>query len=165
MIQSPWPFHVDDSELKHWERPKTAVDEKNPWTSNPKPIAVETTAYALLAYTHRNLIGNQIKGETRKRSSLALWLKCVPTLDLYVLADSLPLVRWLLSQRNEEGGFISTQDTVMGLTALAKFATAIRSGTPDINIQVTHPGGTNSLKLSPDNAIVLEEIRVRRNWI
>lgn len=34
----------------------------------------------------------------------------------------LPIIKWLVSQRNSLGGFDSTQDTVVGLQALIKFA-------------------------------------------
>jgi len=42
--------------MKHWEPRKTKIDERNPWTKNPKPMAVETTAYALLTYSRKNLV-------------------------------------------------------------------------------------------------------------
>lgn len=74
-------------------------------------------------------------------------------------------MRWLLTQRNERGGFISTQDTVVGLTALAKFATALRSGPPDMSIEITYPGGTNSVNLNEMNAVVLDEIQVSQIYI
>ena len=38
------------------------------------------------------------------------------------IEDSLPMIMWLASQRNENGGFRSSQDTVIGLQALAMFA-------------------------------------------
>lgn len=36
--------------------------------------------------------------------------------------ENLPVVKWLIEQRNSHGGFKSTQDTVVGLQALIKFA-------------------------------------------
>jgi len=45
-----------DGQMKHWEPRKTKIDERNPWTKNPKPMAVETTAYALLTYSRKNLV-------------------------------------------------------------------------------------------------------------
>lgn len=49
-------------------------------------------------------------------------------------ADGFPFFKWLLSQRNNKGGFIGTQDTVMGLQALVKFAERI--SIKDNNIQI-----------------------------
>lgn len=40
-------------------------------------------------------------------------------------SDTLPYFKWLLAQRNDQGGFIGTQDTVMGLKALATYARVI----------------------------------------
>lgn len=34
----------------------------------------------------------------------------------------LPIIKWLIKQRNSLGGFSSTQDTIVGLQALTKFA-------------------------------------------
>ena len=50
-------FTIADGQQKYWERPLNSFDEKNPWTSNTRPISVETTAYALLTYMQRNLVG------------------------------------------------------------------------------------------------------------
>jgi len=44
------------------------------------------------------------------------------------IEDSLPIIMWLASQRNENGGFRSSQDTVIGLQALAKFAELSNAG-------------------------------------
>lgn len=49
-------------------------------------------------------------------------------------------VRWLLTKRNEDGGFISTQDTVVALDALTRYA--LVSSSEDTNITVTI--GTNA---------------------
>ena len=38
--------------------------------------------------------------------------------------------RWLVSKRNSQGGFGSTQDTVVALQALTEFAKAGRDATP-----------------------------------
>ncbi|CAG7733701.1 unnamed protein product, partial [Allacma fusca] len=128
----------DDGQQKYWERKKTAFDEKNPWTDNTRPITVETTAYALRTYMQRNLIG-----------------------------DSIPVVRWLLEQRNERGGFISTQDTVVGLAALATFARYTRSASTEMNIHVTYEGGSHDFQINSNNAIVLQEMKLpsTTRWI
>jgi len=73
------------------------------------------------------------------------------------LDKSLAIGKWLLQQRNSEGGFISTQDTVVGLTALAKFAMATRSPVNDLKIGATYEGGSEKFAVSNDNAIVLQE--------
>jgi len=55
------------------------------------------------------------------------------------LEESIPMIMWLASQRNENGGFRSSQDTVMGLQALAKFAEMSKAVMPkktDLTISV-----------------------------
>ena len=46
------------------------------------------------------------------------------------IEDSLPMIMWLASQRNENGGFRSSQDTVIGLQALDKFAEVSNADMP-----------------------------------
>ena len=76
------------------------------------------------------------------------------------LGDSVPVVRWLLEQRNANGGFISTQDTVVGLAALARFARYTRSASTEMSIDITYEGGTKSFQINSNNAIVLQEFQV-----
>lgn len=59
---------------------------------------IELASYILLAYTHQGMIEKGI-----------------------------PIMKWLMSQRNSLGGFHSTQDTVLGLEALSSFAAKVKS--------------------------------------
>ena len=43
--------------------------------------------------------------------------------------EALRAVRWMSKKRNAEGGFSSTQDTVLGLEALTKYALAMANST------------------------------------
>lgn len=54
---------------------------------------------------------------------------------------ALPIVSWLISQQNSNGGFASTQDTVLAIEALAKFGEATyKSGkTQSLDIDIVHP--------------------------
>ncbi|XP_043656649.1 CD109 antigen isoform X2 [Drosophila teissieri] len=70
---------------------------------------------------------------------------------------ALPIIKWLISQRNSNGGFSSTQDTVIGLQALTKFAykTGSGSGTMDIEFaSAAQPKQT--IKVNPENSLVLQ---------
>lgn len=62
----------------------------------PSPVDVEMTAYVLLTYAFERKV-----------------------------EKALPVARWLLAQRNERGGFTSTQDTVIALEALSRFAALV----------------------------------------
>uniref|UniRef100_A0A3Q1G7R8 CD109 molecule n=1 Tax=Acanthochromis polyacanthus TaxID=80966 RepID=A0A3Q1G7R8_9TELE len=55
---------------------------------------------------------------------------------LGLVSDGLGLVKWLSQQRNDRGGFGSTQDTVVALQALATFAALEGSNDADITIRV-----------------------------
>lgn len=55
-------------------------EQGNPYTMEPNSVDVEMTAYALLTYIQKGLT-----------------------------EDGMPLMRWLVSQQNNEGGFASTQ--------------------------------------------------------
>uniref|UniRef100_H2YNV5 NTR domain-containing protein n=1 Tax=Ciona savignyi TaxID=51511 RepID=H2YNV5_CIOSA len=85
---------VDGNSYVHWK----GRDTHDYWyVRRPQAIDVETTSYALLAHVQLAKI-RQLDLDTAK--SIALWL---------------------ISQRNEAGAFISTQDTVVGLQALATY--------------------------------------------
>lgn len=43
-------------------------------------------------------------------------------LENNLLNEALPAIKWLVSQRNDLGGFIGSQDTVVALQALINFA-------------------------------------------
>jgi CD109 antigen len=99
--------------------------------SSPNSLNVEMTAYALLSYIN---FGNQ--------------------------TEAFPILRWLISQRNENGGFSSTQDTVVGLEALAKIASELFSSKNEMNVEIKVDGKTSNLLLNEDNALILQTIEL-----
>ncbi|XP_067205128.1 thioester-containing protein 1 allele R1-like isoform X2 [Linepithema humile] len=101
-------------DIKWWSKP-VSKDDKNPHYSLPRCVDVEMTSYALLTYIRRNLV-----------------------------ADAFPVMKWLIKQRNTEGGFASTQDTVIGLQALAKLAEKLSKDTN--SVRVTFEQGENGNK-------------------
>lgn len=79
------------------------------------------------------------------------------------LADGLPVLKWLLNQRNENGGFEGTQDTVLGLTALAAFAETVTVTKKSILVSVM-PGDDSveniEINLNDENSLVLQTFEV-----
>ncbi|CAD6233951.1 GSCOCT00007427001.2-RA-CDS [Cotesia congregata] len=69
-------------------------------------------------------------------------------------------IRWMAKQRNAEGGFTSTQDTVIGLEALAKYATAmaVTNATTDLSILVTAGDVDRIIRMHDENRRVLVQI-------
>jgi len=76
-------------------------------------------------------------------------------------------VRWLLKQRNPNGGFLSSQDTVVALTALARFARLSRTSSTELTIDVTHEGGSQRFEVKDKNAVLLQELvlPVTTRWV
>lgn len=73
-------------------------------------------------------------------------------------SDGFPYFKWLLSQRNNKGGFIGTQDTVLGLQALAKFAERISIDNNNVQIAVHTNDLTNdtNFNINPENVLIYQ---------
>jgi len=80
------------------------------------------------------------------------------------LLDQLPeavnAVKWLAKQRNSKGGFVSTQDTVVALQALSKYAQRVTTDPLDMSIDVVenHQLKTklDTFKMNPDKSLLLQ---------
>ncbi|XP_066596179.1 CD109 antigen-like isoform X2 [Prorops nasuta] len=117
-----------ENDFKWWSKP-TPSNNKNPWYSLPRSVDVEMTSYALLTYLNKNL-----------------------------LTDSIDIMKWMVKQRNSEGGFASTQDTVIGIYALAKLGERLASRNNDIRITFTYEdGGKNYININSGNVMILQK--------
>jgi len=76
------------------------------------------------------------------------------------MVEALKAVRWMSKQRNAEGGFTSTQDTVLGLEALTKYAAAMSGNTMDLSVLVTAAEVDQVYRMHNDNRMVLTEIHL-----
>jgi len=121
---------------KFWELERSAVECENCWWSyRPSSQAVEMTAYMVM--TH-------------------------------VLREELPLavasVKWLGRQRNSQGGFVSTQDTVLALQALSLYSQRVARTEQNVNIDVDIVGHTReklfSAAVNDDNALLLRQEQI-----
>lgn len=117
-----------DSTRKWWNKPLAETETKNPYYGQPNSVNVEMTAYALLTYLEANS------------------------------PNPYPILKWLIGQRNENGGFQSTQDTVIGLTALAKMGGRMASkGAKNMNINVKYGDGVEkALNVNDENAMIYQ---------
>lgn len=91
--------------LRFWSKPREKEDMQ------PNSLDVEMTAYTLMTYVSRRLLG-----------------------------EAVPIMQWLIHQRNSNGGFPSTQDTVVGLRALASMAELISFPLGDMTVRFRHRG-------------------------
>lgn len=123
--------NTSEEEFRFWMKPRTEKDKSNPWSSLTQSVDVEMTAYALLTYLQRGLV-----------------------------TEALPIMRWMVAQRNSNGGFASTQDTVIGLYALAKLAEKITVPNTNINLKFKHDTGAEAFSLTRENAMILQKFKV-----
>ncbi|NXG17230.1 A2ML1 protein, partial [Grallaria varia] len=119
-LQSLAQHSVSTGGLLYWQRKGPAVPTLESTWATAAPAEVEMTAYALLAYLSQ------------------------PHVSSADLATASQIVRWLCKQQNPYGGFASTQDTVVALQALAKYAalTFGSDGDSSLTVTVTSPAGT-----------------------
>ena len=115
--------------LTFWELKKKKVTCRYCWWSyRPSSEAVEMTAYNILSY---------VKMEN--------------------LPQALSSVKWLAKQRNSQGGFVSTQDTVVALEALSEYMKSVTR--TDVNMNIDMAADTEkleSVRLNDDNALLLQ---------
>lgn len=97
------------------------------------------------------------------------------------LERALPIVKWLTSQQNSNGGFASTQDTVLAIEALAAFAeaNAALKQPQSVDIDLVYPRGLTDgrspirrnnieqLLISQTNSLVQQQTRLPDNtsWV
>ncbi|XP_046354855.2 alpha-2-macroglobulin-like protein 1 isoform X3 [Haliotis rufescens] len=109
---------ISNGELGYWGRGGSMPDAVNTWHYRTAPSAeIEMTSYGLMATLLYYQDGGLAKGQ--------------------------PMIMWLSQQRNSLGGFASTQDTVLGLQAMAEFASKTFTGNAT-DLSVTFTGNKMS---------------------
>ncbi|KAG0433503.1 hypothetical protein HPB47_019855, partial [Ixodes persulcatus] len=77
------------------------------------------------------------------------------------VSAAIPVMRWLVSKQNANGGYSSTQDTVIGIQALARLAASVVSQTIAVDASVKYGDGRKrTLKIHSGNALVLQRIEL-----
>ncbi|XP_014238205.1 murinoglobulin-1-like [Trichogramma pretiosum] len=154
--------------------------EKAADNSNPYSAALATYALALLEHPRANESLRQLLGrasreqdslwwEDRARGSYSLAVSIETTayglLSMVKLGGEANMlearraVRWLSRKRNAEGGFSSTQDTVVGLEALTKYALAMANTSAlDLSLLVTATDFDHLFRVDDDNRMLLKRI-------
>ncbi|XP_062578542.1 CD109 antigen-like [Saccostrea cucullata] len=108
--------------------------QKLSWHSpNPRarPIDIETSAYALLYLTERRDV-----------------------------TEGMKILKWLVSQRNPEGGFTSTQDTVVSLHALSRFSSMLQQSTLDARVSVKSGSTTKTVHVTQQNKQLIQRMEL-----
>uniref|UniRef100_A0A8C8B645 Alpha-macroglobulin-like TED domain-containing protein n=1 Tax=Otus sunia TaxID=257818 RepID=A0A8C8B645_9STRI len=121
------------AQLQSLAQKEKALPPSQPSWAAAAPAEVEMTAYVLLAYLSQ------------------------PQLSSADLGTASQIVRWLSKQQNPYGGFASTQDTVVALQALAKYAALTYGSNGDFTVTVTSPTGiVQDFVLHNSNRLVLQ---------
>jgi len=128
---------AQDSTTRHWKATpgSSKPSDDDTWWYRPVSADVETTAYALLATLELSEEDDKVE-------------------------NGLNIVRWLSQQRNAYGGFGSTQDTVIGLQALAQYASLVYSDGLDLTVSASYPNSASSFatfEVSDENSLVVQE--------
>ena len=115
---------------KHWAKEReveTQTFGKYVWEYKLPAKDIEMTAYGLLsAVRNRDIEGG------------------------------FPILAWLLTKRNQQGGFQSSQDTVVGLQAISEFAQLVTTNDRNIQVQIQTEGYKKDLVIKEENALVLQ---------
>lgn len=77
-------------------------------------------------------------------------------------AEALPYFKWLLSKRNDQGGFFGTQDTVIGLESMATYGRYLTNKDNNVELKV-HAAEDHVLKVNNENGLVLQRIDLPSN--
>ncbi|XP_067664533.1 CD109 antigen-like [Haliotis asinina] len=131
-----------EGDVKFWTATKTtSFPKRQPWSRQRRfssPIDIETTAYVLLSHV--------VRGE---------------------LGEGLKVMKWIVRQRNPNGGFTSTQDTVIALDALSSFHTSLHKAAKqttahgtNIAATVATGGVTKHVTMDNTNKDVLHELQL-----
>ncbi|XP_076068702.1 alpha-1-inhibitor 3-like isoform X2 [Oratosquilla oratoria] len=120
-------------------------------------LALISYALALAGHSQTETYIQQLLGKSAKSSSSIFWESvagpgksdavAVETAGYAVLAmithdaaryddETIKIVKWISSKRNGQGGFVSTQDTVVALQALAAFSKTLSQGGTDVVVTV-----------------------------
>lgn len=147
--------------------------------SNPYTLALSTYALALLEHPNANKSLNLLIEKSTRLHDLLWWEdKNKPSIGLSIeitaycvlslikvggdinMAMALKAIRWMSKQRNAEGGFTSTQDTVLGLEALGKYAETMNTNKTDLSVLVTAGDVDRVVRMNDENRMVLVQIKL-----
>uniref|UniRef100_M3YMW4 Alpha-2-macroglobulin n=1 Tax=Mustela putorius furo TaxID=9669 RepID=M3YMW4_MUSPF len=129
---------IKEEDSIHWQHPGK-VEELTTLYYQPRApsVEVEMTSYLLLAY-------------------LTAW----PAPSSEDLSVASQIVKWIMKQQNPNGGFSSTQDTVVALQALSKYGAATFSKREKASVVTVKSSETFSeeIQVHDANRLLLQEV-------
>ncbi|XP_053870695.1 alpha-2-macroglobulin-like protein 1 [Malaclemys terrapin pileata] len=130
LLQSLAQHSVSAGGQLYWQRKVKALP--SPYGNQAPSAEVEMTAYVLLAYLS------------------------LPNVSAADMVTATQIIRWLSKQQNPYGGFGSTQDTVVALQALAKYAFLTYSTSGAVSVTVSSQAGALQFHVENANRLVLQ---------
>lgn len=125
-----------DAAFTYWTSLK---QEQTPYYTQPSSADIEVTAYILLA----KLLTLTAQNEDTK------------------IPELVNIVKWLSSKQTSLGGFYSTQDTVIALEALSKFATRFYTDTVNLNMEwTTNLQSPKTTRIYSKNRLLLQKFKL-----
>ncbi|XP_052778039.1 alpha-1-inhibitor 3-like [Mya arenaria] len=118
-------------DMLYWQE-TAPVPSKYHYGPSTTAVSIEMTAYALLSMS---VSGDRVDGAR--------------------------VNKWLIGQRSPYGGFISTQDTMIGLEALAAFGALMKSPPADMTIWISYMDDRHhkrKFRITSENAMVLQTV-------
>nr|KAF6493296.1 alpha-2-macroglobulin [Rousettus aegyptiacus] len=129
---------VKEDNSVHWTRPqKPKAPMKHFYQVQAPSAEVEMTSYVLLAH-----------------------LTAQPAPTSKELTSALSIVKWITKQQNSQGGFSSTQDTVVALHALSKYGAATFNDTgKTARVTIQSLGSfSRDFQVDNNNRLLLQQI-------
>lgn len=150
--------------------------------NNVYALAIVATVFKSAKHDMADGIINQLKSYSREEKGLKWWSgnDVNPANDIEITAyagmclletpgDHTPILKWLIEQRNANGGFSSSHDTVVGMEALVKFSEKYKNF-ENINLRLSYKALDDENKeiqsgkftVDSKNVYVLQEQEVSR---
>merc|ERR1712038_2052098 len=127
----------------------------------------DTLANSLISSANSTMPGKLFwtTGEQNKARDVEITAYNVLSLTLQnKLSEALLAIRWLATNRNSYGGFVSTQDTMVALQAISEYSLKINSKENDLGVDVVlNNVGENAVEVkktfpvNEDNKLILQK--------
>lgn len=105
------------------------------------PMKIETASYAMMAFM--NIAKSSVKDDTYKKTALKI-------------------LNWLISQKNSQGGFQTTTDTVTAVGALAKVSEIFKTIENDMTIELKYNGPSELITLTKENSHKVHNLKFEK---
>jgi len=84
-----------------------------------------------------------------------------------MMSEALQAIRWLATQRNSRGGFVSTQDTMIALQAISAYSTKLRKTNTDLIVDAAVQGEDEdtpqhglAFVIDEDNQLIYDRVKI-----